>query len=38
MFATAVYGLVALLAAAACFLLPIETKDREMMETVAQRS
>jgi hypothetical protein len=38
MFATAVYGLAALLAAVACFLLPIETKDREMVETVAQRS
>ncbi|KDR17464.1 synaptic vesicle 2-related protein [Zootermopsis nevadensis] len=36
--ATSVYGLAALLAAVACFFLPIETKDREMVETVAQRS
>jgi len=37
-FATAVYGLAALLAAIACCFLPIETKDREMAETVAQGS
>ncbi|XP_069695518.1 synaptic vesicle 2-related protein [Periplaneta americana] len=35
--ATVVYGLAALLAAVACFFLPIETKDREMVESVAQR-
>ncbi|PSN40655.1 Synaptic vesicle 2-related protein [Blattella germanica] len=35
--ATAVYGLSAMLAALACFLLPIETKDHELSETVAHR-
>jgi hypothetical protein len=38
MFATSVYGLAALLAAVACCFLPIETKDREMVETVTQGS
>ena len=35
--ATAVYGLAAVLAAIACFFLPIETKDREMSESVGHR-
>ncbi|KAJ9579862.1 hypothetical protein L9F63_004464, partial [Diploptera punctata] len=35
--ATAVYGLAAVLAAVACFFLPIETKDRELSESVAHR-
>lgn len=30
-----VYGLAALLAAVACFLLPIETKGKEMKESVS---
>ncbi|XP_067015132.1 synaptic vesicle 2-related protein [Anabrus simplex] len=35
--ATLVYGLAALLAAGACIMLPIETKGKEMKETVQQR-
>ncbi|XP_072042995.1 synaptic vesicle 2-related protein-like [Amphiura filiformis] len=34
--AISTYGVVALIATAACMLLPIETKNREMMETSAE--
>ncbi|GLH03869.1 Organic cation transporter protein [Gryllus bimaculatus] len=35
--ATAVYGVVALMAAIACFLLPIETKGHDMKESVQKK-